>query len=278
LKAGEIPSPLVTLDFADVKVPHTGFKPLVREGRFDFAEVAIVTFLQAKSGDFPYILLPAVTMGRGQHKALVYNSERGPVTVADLPKARVGVRSYAQTTGVWLRGVLKDEYGVASADVRWVTFDDSHVVGFPDPPNCERAPADKNLAGMLESGEIDAAIFGNDLPSDPRLRPVIADAEAEERRWIARHGFVPINHMVVVRESVARAHPEIVRELCRLMAESKRRAELSQDAEFDPVPIGLEANWSGLDVIVRYAREQGILKRGFSVEELFGSAAAAFAR
>jgi hypothetical protein len=62
------------------------------------------------------------------------------------------------------------------------------------------------------------------------------------------------------------------------MAESKRRAELSQDAEFDPVPIGLEANWSGLDVIVRYAREQGILKRGFSVEELFGSAAAAFAR
>jgi 4,5-dihydroxyphthalate decarboxylase len=131
---------------------------------------------------------------------------------------------------------------------------------------------------MLESGEIDAAIFGNDLPSDPRLRPVIADAEAEERRWIARHGFVPINHMVVVRESVARAHPEIVRELCRLMAGSKRRAELSQDAEFDPVPIGLEANWSGLDVIVRYAREQGILKRGFSVEELFGSAAAAFAR
>src|SRR5262245_39475678 len=63
LKDGRIGSDLVEFDFPDYPIPNRGFKPLVREHKFDLGELAIVTFLQAKSFGAPYVLLPATVMG-----------------------------------------------------------------------------------------------------------------------------------------------------------------------------------------------------------------------
>ena len=123
LKEGAVKSDLVTLDFADVKVSNTAFKPLVREAKFDVAELAIVTFLQAKVYGKPYALIPATVLGRGQHHTIAYNPERGALKASDLNGKRVGVRAYTQTTGAWVRGFLADDYGVDTAKVRWVTFE-----------------------------------------------------------------------------------------------------------------------------------------------------------
>ncbi len=43
IKQGQVPSDLVEFEFADFKVANTGFKPLVREAKFDLGELAIVT-------------------------------------------------------------------------------------------------------------------------------------------------------------------------------------------------------------------------------------------
>ena len=77
LKRGEVASDLVAFGFADVKLAQEGFKPLVREAKFDLGELALVTFLQAKAFDKPYVLLPVVVMARDQHHTLAYNRERG---------------------------------------------------------------------------------------------------------------------------------------------------------------------------------------------------------
>src|SRR5580658_10789198 len=97
LKDGRLASPIVAFDFADVKVSNTAFKPLVREARFDLAEVAIVTFLQARHYGKPYVLIPATVVGRGQLHTIAYNPERGPLTAADLNGKTLGVRAYTQT-------------------------------------------------------------------------------------------------------------------------------------------------------------------------------------
>jgi 4,5-dihydroxyphthalate decarboxylase len=76
LKEGKITSDLVDFEFADVKVSNTAFKPLVREAKFDLAEVAILTFLQAKHYGKPYVLIPATVVGRGQLHTMAYNPER----------------------------------------------------------------------------------------------------------------------------------------------------------------------------------------------------------
>src|SRR3984885_738501 len=112
LRSGQLRSPLVNFAFADVKTVNKAFKPLVREQKFDLGELAIVTYLQAKAAGKPYVLLPAVIVGRGQHHTIAYNSERGLLTPAGLHGKRVGVRAFSQTTGAWLRGILSEDYGV----------------------------------------------------------------------------------------------------------------------------------------------------------------------
>ncbi len=97
-------------DFADVKLPNTAFKRVVRDLEFDVAELAIVTFLMAKAHGKPLVLVPAVLVGRFQHPYLVYNTERGPLTPADLSGKRVGIRSYSVTTVTWVRGVLANDH------------------------------------------------------------------------------------------------------------------------------------------------------------------------
>src|SRR6266481_3526889 len=171
LKRGEVKSPSVSLDFADVKTVSTAFKRVVRNLEFDCAELAIVTFLMAKATGKPLVLLPAVVMARFQHPHIVYNMERGPLSPADLAGRRVGTRSYTVTTATWLRGILADDYGVDLNRVKWVTFEEAHVAEFKDPLSVERAAEDKELLAMLLAGEVDAAILPA-VPSDPRLRPL----------------------------------------------------------------------------------------------------------
>ena len=169
LKRGEVPSDAVRIDFVDVKPTHLAFKPMVRELAFDVCEMAIVTFLMAKAYGKPLALLPAVMLGRFQYHCMLYNAERGALTQETLAGRRVGVRAYSQTTGVWLRGILANDYGVDLDAVRWVTFEDAHVAEYRDPPQIERGAAGKELGAMLLAGEIDAAIYGAELPTDPRL-------------------------------------------------------------------------------------------------------------
>src|SRR5262245_6676301 len=269
LKDGRVTSPLVTLDCADVKVANTMFKAVVREQKFDVAELAIVTFLQAKAYGKPYILLPAVVVGRGQHHTIAYNPERGPLKPSDLNGKRVGVRAYTQTTGVWVRGILNEDYGVDLAGLRTVSFEDPHVAEYHDPDTVERAPAGKELVPMLLDGEIDAAIVGDKFP-DPRLKPLIPDPEKAAQAWANRHGGVPINHMVVVRESIAKSRPDVVRAIFRMLVEAKKAAKLPESGTArDPLRFGVEANRKSLEIVIEYAFKQKLIPRRFSVDELF---------
>jgi len=269
LKKGDLKSDLVDFDFADVKVSNTAFKPLVREAKFDVAELAIVTFLQAKTYGKPYVLIPATVLGRGQHHTIAYNPERGELKPSDLAGKRVGVRAYTQTTGAWVRGFLADDYGVDTAKVRWVTFEDPHLAEYKDPEFVTRAPEGKTLTQMLLDGEIDAAIVGDKIP-DPRLQPLIPDADAVARRWAETHGGVPINHMMVVRAAIAKSRPDIVQEIYRLLQESRRAAPPPAGGLLDPWRFGVEENRRSLEIVIDYSYRQKLIPRKFTVDELFG--------
>jgi 4,5-dihydroxyphthalate decarboxylase len=268
LKQGKITSPLLELAFADQKVANEAFKPLVREGRFDLGELAIVTYLQAKEWGKPYVLVPLVVVGRDQHHTLFYNSERGRLGPADLPGKRVGVRAYSQTTGAWVRGILKHEYGIDSSRIKWVTFEDPHVAEYQDPTEIERAPSDKKIVDMLLQGELDAAILGEVAP-DPRLKTVIPKARDAARMWSRSHDTMPINHMLVVKESLSRERPDLIAEIFRLFVAAKQQSEAAGGGEIDPLPIGIERVRRALELIIGFSLEQGLIKRHFLVDELF---------
>jgi 4,5-dihydroxyphthalate decarboxylase len=269
LKNGEIKSPRVALAFADIKPVYKAFAEMVRKAAYDVSEMAIVTYLQAKSHGKPLVLMPCVMLGRFQHGTLLYNSVRGKLTLKDLEGRRVGVRSYTQTTGTWLRGHLQNDYGVDIYRVNWVNFEDAHVLEYRDPPFVERASDDKTLLKMVQDGELDAGIFGAELPSDPRLKSVIEDPEAETRRWQAKHRVVPLNHMVVVTESLSRSQPDLVREVYRMLKEAKQAAGLPTPGAIDFHPFGVEACRPALEMIISYAVQQNLIPRPFEVDDLF---------
>ena len=271
LKQGRLRSDLVEFEFAGVRLANTAFKALVRDHAFDVGELALVTYLQAHVYGTPYVLLPAVIVGRDQHQAILYNPARGVVAPGDLEGRRVGVRTYAQTTGVWLRGMLEEEHGVDFTRVHWVTFEESHLAQYVDPPWVVRARPEQQLLPMLMDGEIDAAIFGNELPDGP-VRPLIPGAAAAARAWATRHQAQPINHMIVVRRSIARRHPEAVREVYRLLLES--RASIAGEPRAGEVRFGVEANRRSLELIIDYALRQQLIPRRVSVDELFDEATA----
>jgi 4,5-dihydroxyphthalate decarboxylase len=269
LKEGKLSSDILEFDFADVKVSNTAFKPLVRDAKFDLAEVAIVTFLQAYIYGKPYVLIPATVVGRGQLHTIAYNPERGALKPSDLNGKTLGVRAYTQTTGVWVRGILAEDYGVDLSTIKWVTFEEGHIAEYDDPPNVRRAPEGKQLVQMLLDGELDAAIVGDKFP-DPRLKPLIPDAETANRKWSESHGGVPINHMLVTRDSLAKERPDVVREVYRLFHEAKEAAFAQGGAPaLDPWRFGIEANRRSLEIVIDFALKQGLIPRRITVDELF---------
>jgi 4,5-dihydroxyphthalate decarboxylase len=269
LKSGRLRSPHVRLEFADVKPVSSAFKRTVRDLEFDVSELAIVTYLMAKAHGKPLTLLPAVLVGRFQHPLIVYNAERGPLAPGDLAGRRVGVRSYSVTTGAWIRGILADDYGIQPAQVNWVTFEEAHVAEFRDPPNVERAPAGAKVVDMLLAGEIDAAIVGDGAPSDPRIKTLLADPAAAARAWHAKHGAIQVNHLVVVRDSLSKSDPQAVREIYRLLVESKQAAGLPKAGELDLNPFGVAANRRNLDIAIDCVYRQQLIPRRYTVDELF---------
>jgi 4,5-dihydroxyphthalate decarboxylase len=267
IKQGQVPSDLVEFEFADIKVANTGFKPLVRQAKFDFGELAIVTYLQAKAYNKPYVLMPALVVARAQHHTIAYNSERGALKPTDLAGKRVGVRAYSVTTGVWVRGMLKEQCGLDLDKVHWVTFEDPHVAEYTDPSTIERAPAGKNMVQMLLDGELDAAVVGDKL-SDPRLKTLFPDVEAASRAWADKHG-APINHMLVIRSELSRTRPDLVREVFRIFKESRDIAVRGGNKNAAQLNYGVEANRPSLEAIIGIAFDQKLIPRRYSVEELF---------
>ena len=259
LKNGRVRSPLLEFEFADVKVPHTAFKRVVRDLEFDVAEIAIVTFLMAKAYGKPLRLLPAVMFGRFQHQYLVSTKNLSP---KNLENKCVAIRSSSVTTVAWIRGILADDYGVDLGKVKWVTFEDAHVAEYRDPPGTERAPAGKTPLTMLLDGEVDAAVLSDPMPQDARLKSVIPDPAAAAADWHQRKGAIQVNHLVCVKNSIPQ---EVVDEVYRLLQESKNIGAKDSPTS----PFGLEENRRNLEVAIDYVYRQGLIPKRYTVDELF---------
>ncbi len=258
LKSGAVKSDVVAFDFVDYSPAHKGFKPMVRDAAFDVSELAIVTYLMAKSFGKPMVLLPNVVVARSQHGYALYNGRHGTLKPSDLNGKRVGIRSFTTTTGAWLRGILANDYGVDLDSIDWVTFEDAHVAEFKD--TTKRAPAGKQVVQMLIDGELDAVL--GEKADRPDLRPLFPDTAAEEKAWFEKTRVKPINHMVVVSQKLSDTNPAAVREIHRLLNESAAASPAAPRFTADEMRRSLE-------LIIHYCTQQKLIPRAFTVDELF---------
>jgi 4,5-dihydroxyphthalate decarboxylase len=266
LRDGSVADPAVDLDFVDVEPIHRAFAPMVRDQAYDVSELAVVTALQAIAYGHPIALLPIVVAARFQRKCII-SHERNPITdPAQLRGKRVGVRSYTQTTGLWIRQHLQEDSGIEASDIEWITQDPAHVPEYVEPPYVHRT-LEGGLVDALRSGDIDAAILGNDLPSGDEFVPVIDHPADRDHAWYLKHGYVPVNHLVSISSDVLEQQPDTVRAVWDMLVRAEAQASADQDV---PVTMaGLDRLAGPIDEIAAACHAQGMLPRPITSDEVF---------
>jgi 4,5-dihydroxyphthalate decarboxylase len=285
LKEGRIRPRTCELEFIEVDPLVGAFRRMVRGLEFDISEMALTTYITARMHGKRFSGLPIFLVRAFHHGAIVYNTRsdiRGP---KDLEGKKVGVnRGYTVTTGLWARAILQHHYGVDLNSITWVLSGDEHVAEYQPPGNVARLEKGKQLLDLVVSGELPAAIGLETETADVRrLIPNAAEAGLEAlRQW----GHYPINHLIVVRDELLETHPDLGADVFNAFAESKRDyVRRLQDGQLqapdlmhsrvmeitgrDPLPYGIAPNRQTLEEIIQYAREQRIIDRPVTVEELF---------
>lgn len=270
VKSHNAVGPPVKLHFNETYKPlNRAFDGMVQNQAFDVCEMAVATFLQALDSGKPLRLMPVVMIGEFHHGSLIHTSVNKTITPADLKGQRVGVRAYTQTTGLWVRGILQEQYGVASDDVTWVTTQAPHVENYANPPNVELVE-NGNLLDMMATGEIMAAIMGSKQTKGLVVQQVIPDVAAGIAQWYAKHRAVPANHMVVVTDALLESDFGAV----QYVYESLKQGidQTRPDATDEPWlnPAGIDMVWPVVQLANEYAFQQKLVSRIFDKNDIFG--------
>jgi len=287
LKDGSVKPKTFEFDFVEVDPLIAAFRRMVRGSEFDICEMAITTYICARSYGKRMTAIPVFLVRAFHHGAILVNTKAGIRTPKDLEGKRVGVnRGYTVTTGVWARGVLQAEHGVDLGKITWVLSGDEHVAEYRPPANVVPIEPGKKMEDMLATGELQAAI-GVDVKS-PDVKPLIPNALEAGLAALRRNGHYPINHTVVIRDELIAAHPDLAADLFAAFADAKRAylerlkaGKIEKPTEVDnvhrkvmeitgdPLPYGVAPNRKVLEELIGHAGTQGIITRPVTIEELF---------
>ena len=147
---------------------------------------------------------------------------------------------------------------------------DGHVPEFKDPSNCTRAAGGRKMADMLLAGELDAAVMPVGELAGKGIKTLIPDPEKAAGDWYEKNRLLQVNHILVVKESLAKAHPEVVREIYRMFVESKKLgAPAVPPGEPDSRPLGYAVNKANFALAAKYAWQQRTISREIDVDEMF---------
>ena len=266
LRDGRVVSARVRLDFVDIEPLPKAFRQMVRGDGLDLSEMAVVTHLLAHHFGKPITGIAIPLWSRLPHTNLVCPLDGDIRKPSDLNGRKVGVRAYAQTSGVWVRGVLATEYGVDLDSITWGTMEDAHLAEYRDPPNTERHTAPPALRELMMQGGF-AAIMGEREVDPQGIRPVIANAAEAARDWIRRSGIHPVNHVLTVKTALAAEHPWLARELMDLFSRARELA-VADGAEAPP-EYGIAANRASLQACLQFSADQKITPHPYDVNALF---------
>jgi 4,5-dihydroxyphthalate decarboxylase len=280
LKDGRVVPHGFPLEFEEVDPLIRAFRRMVRELEFDVCEMAFTTYLCAREHGKRFTALP-IFLVRGFHHGAILCNTNVVGEPKELEGKQVGVnRGYTVTTGVWARGILAEEHGVDLDRVTWVLSGDEHVAEYEPPANVVPLEKGKEIADLLATGELAAAI-GVEV-DHPDVAPLIPAADEAGFAALQRSGHYPINHLVVVKDELLEAHPGLAGAVFAAFEQAKdlylERGELEPVHErvreitgADPLPYGVEPNRATIEQLIDHAVAQRILRRRPAVDSLFAS-------
>jgi 4,5-dihydroxyphthalate decarboxylase len=260
-------------------------------GEFDGGELSISSFILARARGITLRALPVFLSRKFRHRCMYFPKDSPLRNPSELAGKKITIHRYNATTPVWLKGILQNEYGVKPESVEWVVAEPDIAEESLRPPPPEilvrliSEPRTREHAiELLERGEIDAALEPYDaLASNPKLRRIFPDHRRVEEDFFRRTGCFPINHLFVLKEEIAAAHPQVVQGLlnafCRAesMADRYRNDKQKEEAAWEKKVMGGEFAYSlnrgparkSLDTLFTYQIQQGIADKKPDLESLF---------
>lgn len=299
----------VAIDGVDIVAsalePEEMFFRAYRYGDFDITELSLSThMLTTARGDAPYIGVPVFLSRSFRHNSLFIRTDRGIKTPQDLKGKTVGLPEYQQTANVWVRGMLKDEYGVEASDIHWRGGGleepgraERTKITLPPSIDMQRIPADKTLSQMLAAGELDAVMaprvpscFGKPGVAVARLFP---DYRAAEQAYFKKTRMFPLMHILGIRKALHEQHPWLAANVYKAFVKAKAlavqemqvasrlsvtlpwlTAELQATKDLmgeDYWSYGIAANKLELEALARYSVEQGLSGKLVTAQDLFAA-------
>jgi 4,5-dihydroxyphthalate decarboxylase len=277
---------------------------------FDVSEMSMSELMMIRNrGDDRFIGIPVFTTRRFYHTGIFVRKDAKIASPADLKGKRVGVPEYVQTSALWTRGILENEFGIAPKDMtffmeRVPARSHAGAIGFKAPPGVciNHIPPEKSIGSMMLSGELDACMSYNrrhgdlidrsdaDLDNHPDIGPLFPDSAAEAVRYYKKTGIYPINHGMVVKRAVFERNPWVVINILKAfdqandIADAERREHVAYHLETGLVPPdyrksmaariikhGLKANRATLDMAAKYSNQQSLTQRIMTMDELFAA-------
>jgi 4,5-dihydroxyphthalate decarboxylase len=297
LREGSIQPEGIELTYVATQ-PAEIFWRMLQYREFEVSEMSMSNYISVvgAGGESPFIAIPAFLSRVFRHGYIFINTNAGIKTPADLIGKRCGVPEYSQTAAVCGRAVLEHEYGVKPSQIEWVQGRaDRMRLDLPPDIRITAAPAGTELSDMLERGEIDFLITGNNPVSfrrgAPTVRRLFPNYRELERDYYQRTGIYPIMHTVVIRRDVYERDPWVALSLYKAFCAAKDRCYRllletgSPKASFgwlqaiieeeqavfgqDWYPYGVEQNRRSLEALLQWNYEQGLTPRLIGVDELF---------
>jgi 4,5-dihydroxyphthalate decarboxylase len=277
---------------------------------FDVSEMSMSELMMIRNrGDDRFIGIPVFTTRRFYHTGIYVRKDAKIASPADLKGKRVGVPEYVQTSALWTRGILENEFGIAPKDMtffmeRVPARSHAGAIGFKAPPGVciNHIPPEKSIGSMMLSGELGACMSYNrrhgdlidrsdaDLDNHPDIGPLFPDSAAEAVRYYKKTGIYPINHGMVVKRAVFERNPWVVINILKAfdqandIADAERREHVAYHLETGLVPPdyrksmaariikhGLKANRATLDMAAKYSNQQSLTQRIMTMDELFAA-------
>ena len=261
--------------------------------RYDIAEMSFSWYVAARLRGEPVIALPIFPLRMAVHGYFFVRADSPIQSPAELVGKRIASTGYRYTVNLWLRGIMKDIYGVSPEQLKWFT-NEKEGAGFEVPQGIDvTVVPNKAPDQMLFDGDVDAVI-GAMIPEsfqngDPRIRRIFPDTRAEMRKYVAQVGFMPVTHVIVMKKDLSEEQPWVAESLVAAFREAQRISnelhiepkrhshpesvfilEEQRKAYGDDVwKHGFEPNRAVIETFVRYAHEQGYIPRRPKIEEFF---------
>ena len=295
LKEGTVQPDGIELTILTDMTSDTRHWRMLRNREFDIAELSMSNYLMAKYTGLPFTAIPVFLHRRFRHGFIFLNTSKGIKKPADLLGRRVGLRNFQATANLWIRGILEHEHGLPHRSVHWFKQDEEEVDWTPPADlDIQRIPAGKSVETMLVEGELDGLIHPEIiqpiLDKDHRVSRLFPNYRDLEIDYYKRTGIFPIMHTTAIKQEIVDKYPWVAINLMQAFEESKKaaykrmenprivplawfRSFLEEQEELlghDPWVYGLgEINRNALETLMQYSREQGLLGRSMSLEELF---------